>query len=612
MIDQSSIENGLRHFSKSKRWNVLRLPFAQEIAQLKNTIRFMNHRLLPATIFWPCMAVICLLSLWLRMAFPIYGLGWASYDDLLFVRQAAEIGMGNWLGNYSNLTLSKGIGYSLFMLANHATGLPLKFSEHALYLATSLYFSLTVAQLYRSRPAALVCFFLLAFMPTAWVSGAGGRVVREGLYISQALLLLTLAIRCWVLPEAESVALQLRVRWRALVAMGLVGGWFWITREEGVWLVPSMLLLMAYWLLRQTQWRNQWRATLAFLAVPLLAASLVVLTINSVNYAVYGTFRNNDFRSSDFQAGYGALTRIRHDNWQRYVLFPKDARERAYEMSAAARELKPYFEGAGGQSWRDAGCNQTQTSPCPEILSGWFMWALRDAVAQAGHYTSAYDARAFYRRLSTEIETGCQKRPGECLPMRKTLLPPWHEGYAADTLQASWAVFNTLATLGNGFPRIEASLGDPKQLALFDSVTNGPLAPPADSKGLWGEHTLKSPRDSLRLQWAERLSTWISKFSTFALPLAFVIWLIWSVLSVLQSVRRRTLPPQSWWVASAIAGGIITRVLLLGFLEATSIPSNNMLYLFPLVPFSLVMLPVMLWGVLRWLTPRVRHNAAAA
>ena len=78
-----------------------------------------------------------------------------------------------------------------------------------------------------------------------------------------------------------------------------------------------------------------------------MVATVVVGSVNTINYTVYGVFRNNDFRSSDFLAGYGALTRIRHDHWQRYVPFPKDARERAYAMSAAARELKPYFEGDG-------------------------------------------------------------------------------------------------------------------------------------------------------------------------------------------------------------------------------------------------------------------------
>ena len=557
------------------------------------------------------MAAISLLSLWVRMAFPIHALAGASFDDLLFVRQATEIDLGNWLGAYNNLTLSKGIGYSLFMLVNHVTGLPLKFSEHALYLAVAVYFSLTISQLYRSHTAAIASFILLAFIPTAWFADVGGRVVREGLYSSQALLLLTLGIRCWVLPQRVSAAGQLRMQWQTLVALGLTAGWFWITREEGVWLVPSMLLLMAYWLMRQAPWRAQWRAILAFLALPLLAASMVVLAINSVNYAVYGTFRNNDFRSSDYQAGYGALTRIRHDNWQRYVLFPKDARERAYDMSAAARELKPYFEGAGGQRWREAGCHQAQTSPCPEILSGWFMWAFRDAVAQAGHYSSPRDARAFFRRLSAEIEEGCRLRPGDCLPMRKTLLPPWREGYARDTLHASWAVFQTLSFLGKDAAYQRPSEGDAEYLALFDYVTNGPLALKADAASPWGEHTLKSQRDVLRMHVAQWLTNAISRMTTVALPTAFAVWLIGSMLTVLQSLRRRSLPSPAWWVASAIAGGIITRVLLLGFLEATSIPSNNMLYLSPLVPLSLAMIPATFWGVLHGLSPSVRHNAAA-
>ena len=34
------------------------------------------------------------------------------------------------------------------------------------------------------------------------------------------------------------------------------------------------------------------------------------------------------------------------------------------------------------------------------------------------------------------------------------------------------------------------------------------------------------------------------------------------------------------------------RVLLLGFLEATSIPSNNMLYLSPALPLALALIPV--------------------
>src|SRR5689334_1662335 len=86
------------------------------------------------------LATVFAVSLWIRMAFPANAIGFAIYDDGLFVRQAAEMGLGHWLGTYNNLTHAKGIVYSAFLLLNHATGLPLKFSEQALYLAAALFF----------------------------------------------------------------------------------------------------------------------------------------------------------------------------------------------------------------------------------------------------------------------------------------------------------------------------------------------------------------------------------------------------------------------------------------------------------------------------------------
>lgn len=470
-----------------------------------------------------------------------------------------------------------------------------------------------MGRLYRSQAAALATFALLAFTPTVWVAGAGGRVVREGLYVSQALMLVTLGIRCWVLSAPISAAAQWRGQWLAPMLLGLLAGWFWITREEGIWLLPAMMVLMTYWLVRQPAWREHWRSVVGFLALPLLPALLVIGTVNTINYAVYGVFRNNDFRSGDFQAGYGALTRIRHDQWQHYVLFPKDARERAYAMSAAARELRPFFEGNGGERWRSTGCTQTGTSPCPEILSGWFMWALRDAVASAGYYRSAPVAQAFYRRLAAEIDEGCRQRPGDCLPARATLVPPWHEGYAQDTLKASWGVFQTLATLGKLPPYNEASVGDVKSLALFNEVTNGTLTLSAEMSPM-AAIGLHSPRDTLRMQLAQWFTEWIGKLSTFGLPLAFAVWLLWSISMLWQMVKcnQKTEGQAGWILATALAAAVTTRVILLGFLEATSIPSNNMLYLFPLAPLSLAMLPVVFWGIFRIFRPADVVHAKAA
>lgn len=540
-------------------------------------------------------ALIMAASLWIRMAFPVGAFGSAMHDDQLFVRLAAEIGMGNWLGDYNNLTHAKGVGYPLFLLVNHVVGLPLKFSEHLLYLIAALFFAASVCRINQSRITGWLVFVVLAFTPVAWMAGASGRVMREGLYTPESLALLAFGFYCWVLPHTKPdgpVHLWSSSKdWTLLVGFGVVAGLFWLTREEGVWLVPSMLVMAVYSVWSVKRRRGEWRACAISLVAPATVAAMVVGAVNLANYAVYGVFRNNDFRSTDFQAGYGALARIQHQSWQRYVVFPKDAREKAYAMSAAARELRPFFEGPVGEQWRQIGCAQTGYSPCPEILSGWFMWALRDAVASAGHYKDAEAASSFYQRLADEIDQGCAQDASVCLPARATLVPPWREQYLRDTLLGTYWVYRTLTTFNMESPSLIASGGTSKQLKFFALVTNGPLAPTEGASQV--EPHLVSPRDKVRLLIANTVTEWQRAFISQGLSAAMLGWAVWMLAAL---IRKRLTAPLV--MAIALVAAVATRLVLLGFLEISAIPSNNLLYLTPAIPMALALPVVMGWAAL--------------
>lgn len=173
------------------------------------------------------------------------------------------------------------------------------------------------------------------------------------------------------------------------------------------------------------------------------------------------------------------------------------------------------------------------------------------------------------------------------------MLPPWRSEYVGDTLKASWDVFKTLSTFGNVSPHKLASVGTQEQLWLFEVVTNGPLSP-ADPALL----SPASPRDKIR----EKIAFWLFKivkaFSGIGLPLALLAWLIWSIVCLV----KRQPPSAAWLVATALSAAIVIRVVLLGLLEVTSMPSNNMLYLFPVAPFSLVMIIFMVFATVRGLS----------
>ena len=81
-----------------------------------------------------------------------------------------------------------------------------------------------------------------------------------------------------------------------------------------------------------------------------------------------------------------------------------------------------------GKGWSVHGCKAL--SVCDDIAGGWFMWALRDAVAAAGHYASGPSAADYYRRLAREINAACADHNLDCEPERASLMPSWRGEYA--------------------------------------------------------------------------------------------------------------------------------------------------------------------------------------
>ena len=539
-------------------------------------------------------AQICLvfsISLWLRASYPALGV-YAPHDDLHFIQVASSLGRGEWLGPYGQLTHAKGMFYPLFILINQATGLPLKTSEHILYLLASIFASAVLSRLIGCRRLLLPLFVVLAFSPFAWTL-ENARVVREPLYTILSMSLFVLVALYFRKPSSIYPGL----------AIGLLGASYWLTREEGIWLVPALSVLILPWIvdeygiLRSKALHDPLAAGLKSFFMPLASIAapfaLVLMIVATVNYAVYGVLRNNDFRAgTPFTEAYGALSRIQHDAWQRYVVFPFDARQRAYLVSPAARELQSYFEGAAGKSWSKVsqhypppwGCANTPSDCNDEILSGWFVWALRDAVEKNGHYRSAHAADAYYERLAREINIACESKAIPCRAPRSSMSPVWRHHYLADSALASLDVLKTLMLFPGHPIGIPDSRLTQKQRVAFENATNSRIS---------GQMATVIPASDAigKAQVIEqRISQSLAKLYAIASPYAFIVALVsyLFLLVVWIKVRSAGIPAYSMLLLTALLVAISSRIALLGFLEATSIPSNNLLYLSPVIPFYLL------------------------
>jgi hypothetical protein len=632
-------------------------------------------------------AAVVLASLWLRAGFPVVAIGPSVLDDALFLRLARSLLAGQWLGTYDNATLAKGMFYPLFIAASFVANIPLKVAEQLVYLSACAWLSALVGRQSRRTDLGMALFVLLALNPVMWLAFVA-RVVREGLYVTLTLLVIGSFVTVLFCEET-----RLRRRVLLAVASGVALGCFWLTREEGPWIIPSLAVCVLLRLVSGGT-AEPWRVRVRFLALSLVVVfstfAGTLALVKTANWYHYGVYETNEFRSSSFQRGYGALARIRHDHWRRYVVFPADARQKAYAVSGAARELRTFFEGADGARWRAIGCEQTQTSPCPEILSGWFMWALRDAVAQAGHYRSAREANAFYERLADEIDAACSARQIDCLAPRSTLAPPFRAGYLLDMGPPARQLASFVFRMGEGGIGSEPSMGSTDQMARFAAMTGGRMSPavvPAVVSGWVASAervTELSLRDkagrrvasrldyvpapdvaklypslhavrfrisspclpdecTLRLQaGAERadaplrvgavtpsgsLHAYLDSLSespqsrfvarrqalqwTIAAPIASLYALLFPLLSavgavalVVAAVRPAVRRRHGTLVAlgSACLVGVLVRIALLAYLDATSIPSANGSYAMPVSPLVVLFAVIGVW--LGWVQVR--------
>jgi hypothetical protein len=405
---------------------------------------------------------------------PIGVFAIARHDDALFMSEAWSITQGHWLGHYHNLTLAKGPGYPLFLALGYLLGFPLGLSQALLCLIAVASLSWTTWRLAAVKwlPASLC--LLLVFDPAMLPL----RVIRDSIYGMQVLLLLGL------LWPALLVATQGRVRPGLAVASGLVFGWFWLTREEGVWLLPSLFILFAgtAWL----GWHGQRRVggvvrtALCFCG----ACVLVNLAFSTVNKLHYGNFVGVDFKEHQFKRALVALQSVQVGDVVPHVPVPEKVRSKIYEVSPAFAELRGNFENADSpvHGWQQFGCS-VYPNTCGDYAGGWYMWALRDAVASHGYYRSPAAASAYYRRVANQVERACDDGRLQCRHSPIPFMPLISAAQWAEIPATLWHAVRVLVFAENRPPldmqTSNESSDDSMKLSRADALLGRPLRTPA-------------------------------------------------------------------------------------------------------------------------------------
>ncbi len=376
------------------------------------------------------------------------------HDQQRYAEMAFAIAHGRWLGDYDYMTLIREPAYPVWVAGVQATGVPLRLAAEVLLAAAAALFVAALRGAGVPNALALGCFGLLVLQPHSFL--VNRELLAAGFYLPVLLIAIS-----GLLLAARAAKLRHRIVHAAWTGLAL--GALWTTRPEkplvAVVIVAFALLDFA----RRRAGGATWRRAAGRVLVPVLGAVLgiaaVATGVSALNHRHYGIFVSSDLSAPGFVAANAALLGIEHAAPRRFVLVPRDVRERAYAASPAFRELRPQLEGPG---WgRNVGCRLLRV--CDDFAGAWFMWTLREAAARAGQMDSAPEADAYFQRIADQIAAARVR--GDLPPARATIPPlhPYPETY--------------LRHLGNSFRRVARRIGMPGDGPDWDPPGDDPSTP---------------------------------------------------------------------------------------------------------------------------------------
>ncbi|MFT5702001.1 MAG: hypothetical protein ACI8ZB_004906 [Desulforhopalus sp.] len=514
------------------------------------------------SLFWS-MLVLIIARLWLVEAQDFLAT-YTPHDDYLFVKLAKHILSGAWLGPYDQVTLVKGPVYPLFIAAAHHTGMPLLLVQHLLYSATSILAVMAFRPLIKNQWIFIGIFFLLLFNPFTYTYPGTGRAFRFGL--SMPLVLALFSSMAGLLIRTE-YAFKNRVFWS--LTIGFIFSLLWYTREEGIWLLPSLILFGLYFLVigNKITVINVLKKIAFLLPIPLIFIGFTV-TFSHLNQKHYGAPYIIELKSPEFQSALGGLMNINIVKSQRYIPVGRESQNAAYEVSPTFKQLQPYFEdGKKGA----------------QLPKSFYIWVLRDMVRKSGNADSLPKALEFYGKVGAEIDAACKAGSIPCLDRKPTIKPVWRAEYIKLIPATFWDIFKQAITFRTFILTDDEyakwlTTGNKEMVEDYRFVTREKLAP-------GHRHDIKAYPDYYMHMIIEkfRVLSDIGKGYKKVVPILFVLAFLIHLFFLGRSVVQRKVDFASMFGLITL-GGIISLVSVLTYVKITLWPINRPLFsAYPLV-----------------------------
>ena len=394
----------------------------------------------------------------------LYAFG-TVYDDQMMVQMAHGFLLGHWSSSWAATgaaTLTKPVGYPIFLAAVHAFPWSPVFSAYVLYVIGVGLIAWSWFRLRGSRLQVTLLLAILVFNPISFTA-QNQRVYRDlfimalfTLAVGVALFLASLLgdwtgdIRSPGGPAnlARRLGASAPRRWAVayplVAALGLIVGFAAITKETWVWLLPAAIAPLVYPFiqrLRPSRFRFFPALRAGMAGVMFLGCVWGVSEITKqLNEKHYQVAVQDDLFSSGVARAWKMWARVEAGPPRKFVPITRSMRLAVYRVSPTAAEMAPLLESRNDQ-WKALDCESLRI--CDE--SGpWFEFDLLTSSVQTGKVSSVKQVVTYFSQIADDISRSCESGRLHCSnsPVLGSGLPTLNQiplsAVASDTVHGLW------------------------------------------------------------------------------------------------------------------------------------------------------------------------------
>lgn len=414
------------------------------------------------------MLLIIVVKHLLLTGLPIFAYPGADHDDGMMVKMAEALMNGRWLGDYTELTLVKGLFFPLFLAINGLLGIPYSISVPGFYTIACVIFVIGTKKLFKNELPLYILFTVLMFMPISFANETFTRVYRNSLIAGQVLIIAGSLVALYLNRFGKN---KIMIVWSILSGFAVAS--LWHSREDGIWIMPltlGVLLISGVTIFVKKELSQKEKVKKGFIvSLPIIILVFTTILISTINYGVYGVYTTNELNDSNYTKTIKLIYSVEATEAVHNVSVPRSSMEKIFAVVPSLNAIRDEIDGSMDRwSWYD------KAAPVREVEDGWFFWSIREAVANSGYYSDAQTANNFYAQVNSELEEAFESgQLQRRTTMPSALMSPWRGEYWKELPKAFLVTLHYVTGYESLKTSVLNSIDDGRNgLRLFERVTN--------------------------------------------------------------------------------------------------------------------------------------------